>query len=102
MFLSGKIFALLLTAFCILNPRVGAECHHTSLALESEGAHLSVSGAHSVQASCIPLQLLNRKGVLTEIPYFQCLFFLNSSFASEENGKQWFLSSKVALETDSH
>lgn len=33
---------------------------------------------------------------------FSVPFFLNSSFASEENGKQWFLSSKVALETDSH
>lgn len=33
---------------------------------------------------------------------FSVPFFLNRSFASEENGKQWFLSSKVALETDSH
>lgn len=33
---------------------------------------------------------------------FSVPFFPNSSFASEENGKQWFLSSKVALETDSH
>lgn len=63
------------------------ECHYTSRASESEGAHLSVSGAQSVQASCIPLQLLNRKGVLTEIPYFQCIFSPpDISFASEEDG----------------